>query len=585
MKGCITRLVLTAVLAVTAWWPAAFAAEAGLSPAPYRPLPVGTVLDYGSWKCEVIESRGMDTVCADEDKRARVTGVFVVHGSTFDEGYAGLVRSLNCMAAGAGGLPDSFVSMDSIALGEDARSAIVRFWPLRVGNTETFPLRFGSHPDDRADFSIKVVNTEDVVIDGRRRTLFVVQGTTKYRNCGLIDTAFRQTWWYDPVEGIVVKSRRLWTGGNYAGLESRYEIAGFSSPDGNEIKLVSTDPMPAKPVATRQLTLPMRSRPAALQAKDVATPRPSGSAAFELAFWDAIKTSKKPADFKAYLRRYPDGNFADLVRIRLRSHQRPAQLAALPPERGNQPESDPFRGIQFGRYHALVIGNNAYRNLTKLETAANDARVVASLLKQDYGFETTLLLDGTRVNVIDALARYWARLKSDDNLLIYYAGRCALDKVTGSGHWLPVDATKDSAASWVSVTDVTTMLRAIRARHVMVVSDSCYSGTLVRAGSGKTESAAERVARVKRLLGRRGRTALTSGGLEPVSDSDGGGHSVFAKVFIETLRKNKGVLEGQRLFDAIKRPKVLKADRTPQYSDIRGAGHEGGDFMFVRQRR
>jgi hypothetical protein len=27
-----------------------------------------------------------------------------------------------------------------------------------------------------------------------------------------------------------------------------------------------------------------------------------------------------------------------------------------------------------------------------------------------------------------------------------------------------------------------------------------------------------------------------------------------------------------------------RADQTPQYSDIRRAGHDGGDFLFVRKR-
>ena len=42
---------------------------------------------------------------------------------------------------------------------------------------------------------------------------------------------------------------------------------------------------------------------------------------------------------------------------------------------------------------------------------------------------------------------------------------------------------------------------------------------------------------------------------------------------------------GAALYNAIKRPVVLNADQTPQYSDIRRAGHEGGDFLFVRKGR
>ena len=42
-------------------------------------------------------------------------------------------------------------------------------------------------------------------------------------------------------------------------------------------------------------------------------------------------------------------------------------------------------------------------------------------------------------------------------------------------------------------------------------------------------------------------------------------------------------MEGRTLFDAIKRPVVLNADQTMQYSDIRRSGHDGGDFLFVKR--
>ena len=58
---------------------------------------------------------------------------------------------------------------------------------------------------------------------------------------------------------------------------------------------------------------------------------------------------------------------------------------------------------------------------------------------------------------------------------------------------------------------------------------------------------------------------------------------MFARAFLDALDNNRSVMEGQALFDAIKRPVVLNSDQTPQYSDIRKAGHEGGEFMFVRK--
>ncbi len=76
----------------------------------------------------------------------------------------------------------------------------------------------------------------------------------------------------------------------------------------------------------------------------------------------------------------------------------------------------------------------------------------------------------------------------------------------------------------------------------------------------------------------------TSGGLEPVADKSGGNHSPFASVFLDVLNSNNGVLDGTKLFNKMRRPVMPKADQTPAYADVRKAGHESGDFLFVRRR-
>ena len=77
---------------------------------------------------------------------------------------------------------------------------------------------------------------------------------------------------------------------------------------------------------------------------------------------------------------------------------------------------------------------------------------------------------------------------------------------------------------------------------------------------------------------------MTSGGFEPVVDSVGGNHSVFANAFLEILGKNTGIMDGTQLFSELRRPVMVNAPQTPQYSDIRFAGHEGGDFLFIRMK-
>lgn len=239
--------------------------------------------------------------------------------------------------------------------------------------------------------------------------------------------------------------------------------------------------------------------------------------------------------------------------------------------------------LDFGRYMAVVIGNNAYVHLPKLLTAVNDAMAVAQLLVNDYGFEVTLLTDATRSDIISALDAVRARLTEGDNLLIYYAGHGVLDTREERGYWLPVNARTESRVQWVPNTSITDALKAIQAKHVLIVADSCYSGTLTRGIEVHEPGSTDRNLYISRLLDKRSRTVLTSGGLEPVLDSGGGQHSVFAKAFLNVLRENTEILAGRQLFDAIQRLVVLNSFQTPDYSDIRYAGHEGGDFLFVRR--
>jgi hypothetical protein len=84
----------------------------------------------------------------------------------------------------------------------------------------------------------------------------------------------------------------------------------------------------------------------------------------------------------------------------------------------------------------------------------------------------------------------------------------------------------------------------------------------------------------------RSRTVLTSGGLAPVLDGGGGSHSVFAKALLGVLRDIDDVTEGQRVFREVAARVAFDASRyqveqVPEYSPIKFAGHESGDFLFL----
>ncbi len=237
--------------------------------------------------------------------------------------------------------------------------------------------------------------------------------------------------------------------------------------------------------------------------------------------------------------------------------------------------------VDFGRYHALVIGINAYRHLPRLDTAIGDAKAVGELLKNEYGFEVKLLADATRADIVDVLDDYRAKLQTEDNLVIYYAGHGWLDAEADKGFWLPVDAKEASRTQWVSNDTVRDALRALKAKHVLVIADSCFSGTLTRGLPTQPKRDRDYL---KRMSSRKARQVLASGGLEPVADSGGSGHSPFANALLSVLKANTGVIDGTSLFADLRRPVAVNSDQTPQFADIRQAGHQGGDFLFVRRK-
>ena len=184
------------------------------------------------------------------------------------------------------------------------------------------------------------------------------------------------------------------------------------------------------------------------------------------------------------------------------------------------------KDLKLGKFYALVIGNNDYKNIPKLESAIVDAKAVGTLLEKEYGFRVTQLIDANRYQILSELSRFRSVLTERDSFLVYYAGHGILDDDIQRGYWLPVDAEANNFANWLSTTEVVDHVNGMKALHVMVVADSCFSGALVRGvrpvfGRSSNQEKADHHALIRRLAKKRSRTVLTSGGLEPVLDSGG----------------------------------------------------------------
>ncbi len=269
----------------------------------------------------------------------------------------------------------------------------------------------------------------------------------------------------------------------------------------------------------------------------------------------------------------------------------PQAASATSASRGPAGDGSLPRDVKLGRYFAVVIGNNSYRDpaYATLKSAANDANAVADMLRSRYGYQTSLVLNGGRLEILTALNDMREQLKPDDNLLIYYAGHGEIDG-RGQGYWVPTDGAAGAEKTWISNAAISDILNTIEAKHVLVVADSCYSGTLSRASAPTFDAASMAPEKwagwVKAMSDGRSRTALTSGGVQPVPDTGTGKHSYFARAFLNVLQDNNRLLEAQRLFREVSTSLALGAldsplPQVPEYSPIRYAGHESGEFFFL----
>ncbi|MCX5828360.1 MAG: caspase family protein [Deltaproteobacteria bacterium] len=239
---------------------------------------------------------------------------------------------------------------------------------------------------------------------------------------------------------------------------------------------------------------------------------------------------------------------------------------------------------KLGQYRALVIGIDDYQDtkIPALKTAVNDAKELANLLKSMYGFKVTLLLDrqATRRAIIQTLRDLTVNTTPDESVLIYYAGHGEIDQVLNDGWWVPVDATGGDSSTYLDNTVIQKVMRSMKARHILLISDSCYSGTLFGEARSMPSLIEDRY--YLNLYNEKSRWGMTSGNKTPVSDSGSEGHSIFAYQLIKALKKNENpYVTTQEIYSRIAPIIANNSEQQPLCRPVRDAGDQGGGFVFV----
>jgi tetratricopeptide (TPR) repeat protein len=240
----------------------------------------------------------------------------------------------------------------------------------------------------------------------------------------------------------------------------------------------------------------------------------------------------------------------------------------------------------YSNSYAVVIGINDYEKWPALEFAVNDARAIKKKL-QGTGFEQiTIIFDkeATQRRILTELFHELPRkVERNDRVLFYFAGHGQTEDLPNGGkrgYIIPVDAdTSNYSSSAISMEQVRSLSSRIRAKHILYVMDSCYSGLGLSRSYGVSTSTSGYLRKVASM---RVIQIVTAGGKgEQVQEKEG--HGLFTTYFLRALEgdadiNKDGVVTGTEL-GAYLRPRVSDASQqaqTPLYGRLEGEG----EFLF-----
>jgi hypothetical protein len=256
-----------------------------------------------------------------------------------------------------------------------------------------------------------------------------------------------------------------------------------------------------------------------------------------------------------------------------------------------------------GRRVALIIANDTYTDpaYPKLATPIADGEAVAKALTETFGYSLTLdlgngkerglfLRNATKSDIQKALFDLRKRLTATDQLVVYYAGHGEIDDEE-TAYWVPVDGEAGMDVTWLRAFDITDEMRRINAGAMLLVSDSCYAGGLSRSVRSLKEEDAPRDTYLAQAARFKARQLISSGGVQPVEDGGGGGHSLFARALLDALAEMpEKVFTASELFEQKLKPGALalaaaqKSTQIPGYFRMASAGDEpSSEFIFRRK--
>lgn len=190
---------------------------------------------------------------------------------------------------------------------------------------------------------------------------------------------------------------------------------------------------------------------------------------------------------------------------------------------------------------ALVIGNNDYRNVPKLQKAVNDARTMGDTLRQ-LGFSVMVAENQTRRDFSQTLLAFDRQIEAGDTVFFFYAGHGF--EIAGQNYLLPTDVPAATEGQEELVRDASILADRIverlqnrKARTSILVLDACRNNPFERKGTRAVAGGAGLAPMIELP---EGVFSVFSAGprqtaLDRLSDNDSNPNSVFTRIFAREL--------------------------------------------------
>src|ERR1044071_3716213 len=142
--------------------------------------------------------------------------------------------------------------------------------------------------------------------------------------------------------------------------------------------------------------------------------------------------------------------------------------------------------MEAGRRIARVIGIDHYADprIATLRNAVNDALAVQEVLANGHHYDVASLCEAnaTKTKLLELFQQLAAQVTAADRLVIYFAGHGVAEPSTPTGDidgfLLLHDAEEGQQDSYVSMRELLDALKQLRCRHLLLILDCCFAGTI-----------------------------------------------------------------------------------------------------------